>query len=411
MAKLAINGGPKAAEALNVPAWPMVTKRDEEAVLEAVRSGKWCRIYPGSRVEKFEKAYAEFHDAKHAIAVSNGTVAIELALLTAGVRPGDHVMVPAVTFIASASAIVRVGAAPIFVDSDPDTAQINPKAVKAAITPRTKAIVGVHYGGYPIDFDAILPICEKRGIALIEDCAHAQGTEWKERKVGAIGRLGSFSFQASKALSGGEGGVVLTDDAELAEKARLLHNIGRVVGKPGYEHYVNASNYRMSELHGALLLSQLERLPEQTNHKHEQGEFLARELAKIGGVDPMKRDKRITRRGYYFFILKYDARQFKELPRNKFIAALNAEGVPCHAAYMMPLYKQPAFVTDNVRPFLSKDCEPLPEFEKLNLPVAEKFCAEQQVTIPHPVLLADRRGIQSVIDAVAKIKENVDELR
>ncbi|NOZ29221.1 MAG: DegT/DnrJ/EryC1/StrS family aminotransferase [Chloroflexi bacterium] len=410
MAKLAIHGGPKAAERLQVPSWPMYDEEDKRAVLDVLEDRHWCRLYPGSRVEAFEKAYAEYQDARYGIAVSNGTVALELALLACGIRPGDEVLVPAVTFIASASAIVRVGAVPVFVDSDPETLSISPAGIEAAITERTRGVVAVHYGGYPIDFDAILPIVRRHDLVLIEDCAHAQGTEWKGRKVGTLGHMGAFSFQETKALTAGEGGIVLTDDEEIAERASLLHNIGRVVGRPGYEHHVLASNYRLSELQGALLHSQMRHLPEMVARKHENGEFLAQGLREIGGVEPLKRDERITQRGYYFFVIRYNREHFDGLHRDRFVEALNAEGVPCGAGYGVPLYKQPAFKRERVEPLLHPASKPWPDYEHLHLPVAERFCAEEQITIPHQVLLADRSGIQAILDAVAKIKENVGEL-
>ena len=159
MAKLAIHGGHPAAEGFQLPRWPMVEEEDRKAVLEALESGHWCRLYPESYAEQFEATFAKFHNARHGIAVSNGTVALELTLLACGIRPGDEVLVPAVTFIASASAIVTsVGAVPVFVDMDPETASISPEAVGKAVTDRTTGIVAVHYGGYPVDFDRILPI-------------------------------------------------------------------------------------------------------------------------------------------------------------------------------------------------------------------------------------------------------------
>lgn len=411
--KLALNGGERSAAKLTslVPPWPVADEEAKKAVLGVLEGYDWCRIYDYSRVRKFELAFADYQDASHAIAVANGTVALELALLASGVRAGDEILVPALTFIASASAIACIGAIPIFVDSDPETFAISAKDAEARITKRTKAIVGVHYGGYPIDFDAIKPLARKNSLMLIEDCAHAHGTEWKGRKVGAIGDVGGFSFQASKSLAGGEGGVVLTDNDRIAEKALLIHNIGRDIGRPGYLHYILSSNYRMTEMQGALLLSLMRHLPWQTEYKHDVGVYLAEKLRGIGGIDPLKHDERITKRGYYFFIMKYNANEFGGVDRDAFTQALNAEGVPCGAAYGVPLYKNAAFMPENLEQVGTLAGQKLPDYAKVHLPVVEKFCAEQQVTIPHTVLLAGRQGADMIVDAITKIKENCGELK
>ncbi|TKJ47689.1 aminotransferase DegT [Candidatus Aerophobetes bacterium Ae_b3a] len=410
MAKLAINGGDKAAERLaaKIPVWPKATEEDKKVLLEVLESSLWS--FPHTRVEQFEQAFAKYQDAKYGIAVANGTVSLELCLKAGGIEPGDEVIVPAITFISTVSTVTEVGAIPVFVDSDPDTISIDPKAIEKAITSRTKAVIAVHYGGYPVDFDAILPIVRKHNLLLIEDAAHAHGTKWKERKVGAIGDFGGFSFQQSKSLTAGEGGIVLTNNVKLAEKASLIRNIGRKAGVPGYLHLILSSNYRMTEFQAVLLLSQMKHLPEWTELKHKNGEYLARELRKIGGVEPLKRDPRITKRGYYFFIIRYNSDEFKGLPRDKFIEALNAEGVPCGTAYGVPLYKNPAFKKENLKGIWAKGIGPIPDYEKLYLPVAEEFCAHQQVALSHRVLMVDRSGIQMIIDSIAKIKDNVDEL-
>jgi dTDP-4-amino-4,6-dideoxygalactose transaminase len=410
MSKLAIQGGAQAAATLKMPDWPTLTDEDRQSVMETLETKEWGRLIPNSRTEAFEKAYAAYHDARHAIAVSNGTVALELALLAAGIRPGDEVLVPAITFIASAGAIVRVGAIPIFVDSDPETLAISAPAVEASITPRTRGIVAVHYGGYPVDFDALLPIVKKHDLVLVEDCAHAQGTAWRGRKVGALGHFGTFSFQQSKSLSSGEGGIVLTNDDGLAEEARLYHNIGRVVGRPGYEHLVLASNYRLPELSAALLLSQFSRLQKQVEQRMRGSSFLADELEAIGGIKPLKPDPRITQRGYYFMVLRYDRTQFADVPLGQFIKALRAEGVPCSSGYGMPLYKQPAFQGERVADLLGRSTEDIPDYSNLFLPVAEHFCAEEQITLPHELLLAGHNELQMIVDAIAKIKANAGEL-
>lgn len=412
MAKLAINGGKKAAEGLakKVSVWPKASREDKEAVLEVIDSSHWCSLHPDSRVRQFEQAFAKYQDSDYGIAVANGTVSLELCLKAAGIGPGDEVIVPAVTFIATVSAVTEVGAIPVFVDSLSDTLSIDPEAIEKAITAKTRAVMAVHYGGYPVDFDLVLPIIRKHNLSLIEDCAHAHGTEWKGKKVGAIGHFGSFSFQESKSLTAGEGGIVLTNNAKLAEKARLIHNIGRRIDIPGYLHLILSSNYRMTEIQGALLLSQMKRLPESVELKHQNGEYLACELRNIGGIWPLKRDPRITRRGYYFFIMKYDSDEFKGLTRDRFMDALRAEGVGCGTGYGVPLYRNPAFKKENLKNIWAKNTGPIPDYEKLNLPIAEHFCSHQQMTIAHPVLMVDRPGIQMIIDSIVKIKDNVDEL-
>jgi dTDP-4-amino-4,6-dideoxygalactose transaminase len=411
--KLAINGGERSAAKLAsmIPPWPVADEEAKRSVLDVLDGHDWCRIYEYSRVRKFEIAFADYHDASHAIAVANGTVALELALLAGGVKAGDEVLVPALTFIASASAVACIGAIPIFVDSDPYTLSISVKDAEKRITKKTRAIVGVHYAGYPIDFDSIKPFAERNGLLLVEDCAHAHGTEWKGRKVGAIGDVGGFSFQASKSLAAGEGGIVLTDNDQIADKATLIHNIGRAVGKPGYLHYVLSSNYRMTEMQGALLLSLMRHLPWQTEYKHEVGAYLADRLRRIGGVEPLKSDERITRRGYYFFVIKYNAEEFGGIDRDTFLKALGAEGVPCGAGYGVPLYKNAAFLPENLALVGTLAGQNLPDYSKLHLPIVERFCAEQQITIPHTVLLAGRQGADMIADAVVKIKENLEELR
>jgi dTDP-4-amino-4,6-dideoxygalactose transaminase len=410
MATLAINGGEQAAGMFQVPEWPRLTDADRQAVIDVLDGKEWGRLYPNSRAREFEQAFAAYHDAKHGIAVANGTVAIELALLATGIRPGDEVLVPALTFIASASAIVRTGAIPIFVDMEPDAGSVSAAAVEAAITPRTRAIVVVHYGGYPVDLDALSAIARRHNLTLIEDCAHAQGSAWRGHKVGAIGDIGTFSFQQSKALSGGEGGVVITNDDTVAEQAVLLHNIGRVPGKGGDEHFVLASNYRLGEFQAALLLSALDRLQEEVERRQEHARFLVDELERLGGVTGLKRDERITQRGYYFLVLHYHPEAFDGLSRDRFTQALRAEGVPCSDGYRVPLYRQPALRRDAVLPLYPVELhDRIPVYEELNLPEAERF-TQEQITIPHPVLLAERADIERIVEAVAKIKTNVDEL-
>ncbi|NJD04288.1 MAG: DegT/DnrJ/EryC1/StrS family aminotransferase [Ruminiclostridium sp.] len=409
MGLLAINGGPKIAGELNKARWPRLYPQDETAVLDALRKGYWGGFGDSNLPNRiFEREFSKYHDARYGVAVANGTVSLELSLKAAGVRPGDEVLVSAITFIASASAIVSVGAVPVFVDVDSDTCQISAKAIEASITSRTRGVVVVHYAGYMADMDAILPIAEKYGLVVIEDCAHAQGSAWRGRKAGSWGTFGSFSFQNSKALSAGEGGVVLTNDEKLYERAFLIMNIGRRLGQTSYDHYMASSNWRMGGLQAALLLSQFGRFPQEAEERNRNGAYLARELNKIPGIRSLPIDERITQRGYYYMLLDFNAEAFG-CSREKFVEALRAEGVAnVYYGYNRPLYKEPAFAQENLRPLLHESIK-LPDYNGMYLPDAERWAA-CQVTILHNYLLGDGTEVNLILEAVRKVKENVSEL-
>ena len=414
MSELALTGGPAVAAELQSRAglWPRLADANAEAqVLDALRSGRWGRLHDESYAERFENAFAAFQDARHGIAVANGTVSLQLILRTLNISVGDEVIVPALTFIATASAVAEVGAVPIFADVDAETLTIDPASVAAAITPRTRAIIGVHYGGFPIDFDRLLPLAAQHGLFLIEDAAHAQGSAWRSSRVGALGAFGSFSFQESKALSSGEGGIILTNDEALAERARLLHTIGRRTDQPGYLHFALASNYRLSELQAALLLAQLADLPEQVAARDAAGRALDAGLAETSLLIPQRRDERVTQRGYYFAVYRYQQEALDGIPRKAFLAALNAEGVPASVGYGVPVYRYAAFSPEALQTSPLRALERVPAYHQLHLPVTERVTAEEQVTIPHHLLLAGPEAMGLIVEAVSKIAEHREEVR
>ena len=417
MGKLALTGGePLIPGGLKAP-WPIFDDTDSRAVMEAVESGRWCRLDWGepekSQVTMFEREFAAWHDANHCIAVVNGTTAIETALAAGGIEAGDEVLVTCVTFVASATAILLVSAIPIFVDISPDTYQIDPSAMEAAITDKTRGAVVVHYGGRPVDLDAIGEIARRRGIFIVEDCAHAHGSEWRGRKVGAHINAGCFSFQSSKSLTCGEGGAVICDDEELAARAFAYHHIGRVAGRPFYEHHSVGQNFRMTELEGALLRSQLKRLQQQTELRQRNAEWLWNELEPMG-LRRLQPDERITQRGFYFFILKYDQEAFEGISRDKFRAAAQAEGIPFGNGYGAPVYKNIVFAENR----FGRTGHPVScslygremDYGKVHCPVAERVLAEEQITMSSHQLLY-REGLEKIVRAVEKIRENLDELR
>src|SRR5688572_21688631 len=262
---LAINGGEKTVTRSFT--WPVFDETDVQAVTEVARSGQWGNPDCKGLVEKFEQEFAAYCGTRYAITCVNGSVSLRLALIASGVRPGDEVIVPPYTFIATATVVLEANCVPVFVDIEPDTYNLDPGKIEAAITPRTKAIIPVHFAGQACDMDAIMAIARKHNLTVIEDAAHAHGGEYKGQRVGAIGHVGSFSFQSSKNLTSGEGGLIVTNDDALAARCRSIHNCGRVPGGAWYEHHVVSANYRLGEFAGAILNCQLDRLDEQTDRR------------------------------------------------------------------------------------------------------------------------------------------------
>src|SRR5712692_9381252 len=238
------------------------------------------------------------------------------------IKPGDEVIMPDYTFVATASAVLSVGALPVLVDVERDTFNIDPKKAEAAITPNTRAIIAVHMGGLAANMDRLTEIAARHNIYLIEDCSHAHSSEWSHKKVGTFGIAGTFSFQASKVMTAGEGGIVLTNDEAFERMARSVHDCGRMPGHHFYKHLVYGSNYRLSEWQGALLRVQLTRLDEQTTRRHNNARLLDELLSEIVGLTPQALDKRCTKSGGYLYMFHYDRKAFQGLPPARFIEAL-----------------------------------------------------------------------------------------
>ncbi|MEE3334835.1 MAG: DegT/DnrJ/EryC1/StrS family aminotransferase [Candidatus Latescibacterota bacterium] len=382
------------------PGWPVFDATEEEAILGVLRSGSW---FLGERVAEFERTFTEYCEAKHGVSVSSGTVALQVALEAAGVVLGDEVIVPSYTFIATASSVALVGAVPVFVDVDPDTYLIDPAAVEAAITEKTKAIIAVHIAGQPADLDALTAIAAKHGVLLIEDSAQAHAAVWKGRRVGAIGDLGTFSFQASKNLNAGEGGFIVTDDEELHLRAWSIHNCGRAPGGEWYEHPLVGGNYRLTEMQAALALSQLRRLDEQTEKRTHSAALLTEQLSEIEGIRPLAVDERVTRHAFHLYVFRYDADAFGGASREQFLKALAAEGIPCAAGYK-PLYREPAFQARFSNfPLSSPAFGGRPDYSGVHCPVTERICADEAVWLTQNLLLGTESDISQISEAIAKI--------
>jgi dTDP-4-amino-4,6-dideoxygalactose transaminase len=365
-------------------------------------------------VATFEKRWAEYIGTKHAIAVVNGTVSLRIALMAIGIDAGDEVIVPPYTFLATATAVIEANATPIFVDIDRDTFNLDPREIEKAITPRTRAIIPVHLGGMPCDMDAIMTIARRHNVKVIEDAAHAHGSEClaagRAQRVGAIGDLGSFSFQSSKNLNSGEGGILTTNDDQLADACRSIHNCGRIKGGQWYEHHVMSANYRLGEFQGAILNCQLDRLGEQTNLRDANGRYLDAKLAQIPGITPQRRDAFVTRNAQHLYLFRYDANVFG-IPRARFLEALAAEGVPVSPGYVIPLYKQPLFAQKNFGPYTASiDSHPDLDYGKLHLPNCDAICSGEGAWLYQSVLLGSRQDMDDILDAFGKLYANSGDL-
>jgi dTDP-4-amino-4,6-dideoxygalactose transaminase len=399
--KLALLGG-EPVKNTPFPAWPVYDDNERQALMDVLDSRIWWRT-PGTRTLQFEQEFAAYHQARHGIAVTNGTAALEVSMAACGIRPGDEVILPDFTFIATASAVLFAGALPVLVDVTPDTNCLDPEQVEAAITDRSKAIIAVHIAGHPADMDRLGDIARQHHLRLVEDCAHAHGSEWKGHKVGAIGDIGTFSFQASKLMTAGEGGMVLTNDADLERLARSIHDCGRMPNQWFYAHYVYGSNYRLSEWQGAVLSQQLKRLPQQTAHRTRSAALLDAALPKIEGLTPQRQDPRVTCNGHYAYVFHYDARGFSGLPIAKFIAALEAEGIPTQASYP-PLHSLDVFRSQEYRKRLGgAQARGNHAFLKGAFPNTQR-AAWESVWLPQTVLLGSDEEIGQVIAAIQKIQ-------
>ncbi|MBN1903000.1 DegT/DnrJ/EryC1/StrS family aminotransferase, partial [Candidatus Sumerlaeota bacterium] len=376
MGNLALIGG-KPVRTKPFVFWPVFGKEEEKKLLDVFRSGKW---WYGEKVKEFEESFAAFHKAKYGVSCCNGTIAIQIALKTLGIGAGDEVLVPAYTFIATASAVIHSNAVPIFVDVDENTINMDLNQAEKLITDKTRAIMVVHFAGLPIDMDRVNAIAKKHNLKVVEDAAHSWGTQWKGKGAGALGDMGTFSFQMSKNITAGEGGVILTNNKEYADTARSITNCGRHVGQPWYAHYLVGGNYRLTELQAAVLLGQMTRLEKHLLKRQENAEFLNAELGKIPGIVLPETDKRVTRRAYHLYLLRYLQNEFGGLPRERFIEALKAEGLPASGGYLTPVHKNHCFL--ELKSARGKQNCPLScpyygkkvDYSKVSMPVAEKLC-------------------------------------
>ncbi len=403
--KLAIDGGTPVRNLQAKPwsPWPLNTTEEWESEVEP----KLREVYlsategiAGGKAEELGEKYARYSGTNYAVLMPHGTDAISAALAGAldldGFGDGGEVIVPDYTFVATASAVLDRRCTVAFVDIDPDYFTIDPEAVEAAIDPnRTRAILPVHLGGHPADMDALRQIAQKHGLALIEDCAQAHGAEYQNKKVGSLSDAGAFSFQSSKNLTSGEGGMVTTNDKDIGDRVHAFMNVGRAPGGARWEYPRLGWNYRPSEYLAALLLVRLEKLEAQTDRRNANAAYLSTGLEEIEGITPPKLAPWVTKHGYHLYCIKYSPDGFGGKSRSKFVEALSQEGISCSIGYRSPLSQEPGIAhVAQKYPHLIRETP---------CPHTEKVCQES-VWLFQNQLLGSRGDMDDVVEAVVKIQ-------
>lgn len=405
------------------PEWPVWDENEEKALIKTLRSGIWS--YNGPLENQFNKMFADYNGTEYALSAANGTVTLQLALEACGIGLGDEVILPGLTWQATAATVLDVNALPVLADVCEDTWCIDPEKIREAISPRTKAIIPVHLYGSFADMDEIMKIAGEHDLFVIEDCAHKHGGEWKGKKAGSIGDIGSFSFQLSKLLTAGEGGALTTSSFSLYEKLDALRNCGRRPEPAGFDktdkgagfyfdagNFLQSGNYRITEFQAAILIEGLRRLPEQNKRREENALYLNSLLEELPGIKPVKMDERQTAGAYYNFAFRYNSKAFSDLPAEKFRQALSAElGIEIAASYI-PLNKCSLYApcTKAPRHRLSKEYWKAIDPSRFDLPVCDRIHSGESVCVHHKVLMGTRKDMDMFADAVRKIYENAVQL-
>ena len=399
--KLAIDGGTP-VKSRDFPAWPQYDETEAAALLRSLRQGQWWRA-SGQENSLFEAEFAAHHGCEHAVTLTNGTVALELALLALGIQPGDEVIVPAFTFISTSMACQKIGVIPVCVDVLPTDYCMDPALVEAAITPRTRAISPVHMAGHFADMKALLAIASKHDLAVVQDAAHAHGASGEGgRRVGEWGTMAAFSFQNFKLMTAGEGGAVTCPNAELRDRIFLYSNCGRPKDDRAYQHVVVGTNARMSEFSAAVLRAQLARLDQQTRLREANAAILRQALGGMAEVRLQQRGEHATVHPHYMFMLTLEqGRHGRAFDRNRVVDCLIAEGIPAFRAYQA-LYRVPSF-------WLAPAPNATQEELMRACPVTEHIAANG-IWIHHRALLGARDDTLAVAEALHKVIDAIDVL-
>ena len=364
---------------MNIAKWPVAGERERELVLSVLDSPQWGGFH--EIVGQFERQFAAYHQCGFGVSTFNGTVSLEMMLAVAGIGPGDEVIIPAISFVSTATAVSRMGATPVFVDIEPYSFNMDPERVKAAITPKTRAILTVHFGGPLCEIERISELAREHGLLLFEDAAHAQGSEWNGKRAGGFGLAASFSFQNGKVMTAGEGGIVTTSDPGFHDRCRSFANQGRQPGASFFHHFTLSTNFRMTALQAAILIAQLERLDADIELRRRNEETIRRELNGIPGLIWQQVPTTVNRRSHYLLLGRIERAAFGA-SRDEFHRKLTGRGIPCTPFYPHPLYGNPMYAGGGCR------VEPCP--------VAEA-CIQDAFWFPHRVLMSGDEVIEALV--------------
>jgi len=420
MAILAINGG-RPVRDTPFPDYVTIGEEEKRAVIEVLDGkvlsqflGTWSPdFYGGRRVQALERAWESYFGVKHAVSVNSATSGLYAAVGAAGVGPGDEVIVSPYTMSASATAALVYGAIPVFADIDQDTFCLSPQSIRSLITPYTKAIIVVDIFGHPAAMNEIMDIAKEHNIVVIEDAAQAPGAKYHGRYAGTLAHMGVFSLNYHKTIHCGEGGIVVTDDADLAERLQLIRNHGEAVVKgKGVNNIVNmvGFNYRMTEIEAAIASEQLKKLENLVQKRNDAADFLGEKLLKFPGITPPKVMPSI-KHGYYVYPIRYDSEKIG-IPRDVFVAAVNAEGIPFAAGYVEPLYLQPmyqkriAFGYDGF-PFTYSGYKGKVSYERGICPVTERMHYHELIYTNVCHANTTESDLEDVITAIDKVLSNL----
>ena len=406
---LAIHGGSPLRERPFAP-WPELGDEERESVSRVLESRNWGgHPSPNTEARAFADEFASYTGANHVVPCTSGTTALALALQAARLSPGAEVVTTAYSFVATAGSIAQAGCRPVPVDVLESSYCIDPDLVEAAITDRSEAILPVHLACSMADMDRLPEIAERRGLVLIEDCAHVPGARWRDRGAGSIGDFGCFSMQSTKLLTAGEGGAVSARESESADRLWSLVNCGRK--EPGYDGFKErllGHNYRITEWQAAILREQLRRLDNQHDRRSKRVAELERAIERVPGLSLLEADPRVTRRTHYQTILRYDASAFAGAPRDDVLAALHAEGLPCYGRFYVPINDDPLFAQDaSTNPAVSLGLA----FSEAGFPVARRAAYEETIWLPHELFLGSGDDVRDIAAILFRVQAGATSLR